>query len=382
MTQNIDIIDSFDDMGLSDDLLRGIYSIGFENPSAIQQRAIVPLINGLDIIAQSQSGTGKTGTFSIGSLQVIDPDIKQPQVLILSPTRELAQQTYNVAKQLNKYLNYSIMTLIGGKNINHDFKHLDNGCQIVIGCPGRVFDMLKRFALKTDNLKLMIVDEADEMLSRGFKDQIYEILQYIPDQCKVGLFSATMPEEVLAITNKIMKDPLRILIKKEELTLEGIKQFYVYVNNEFIKYDVLCDIYSNLATSQTIIYCNSKRKSIWLNDKLTKEGFAVSLIYGDMHQSDRESIIKNFRNGSTRILISTDILARGIDIQQVSLVINYDVPKYRETYIHRIGRSGRYGRKGLAINFVNNDELSLMRDIESFYNTMLEELPKNFNELL
>ena len=206
MTQNIDIIDSFDDMGLSDDLLRGIYSIGFENPSAIQQRAIVPLINGLDIIAQSQSGTGKTGTFSIGSLQVIDPDIKQPQVLILSPTRELAQQTYNVAKQLNKYLNYSIMTLIGGKNINHDFKHLDNGCQIVIGCPGRVFDMLKRFALKTDNLKLMIVDEADEMLSRGFKDQIYEILQYIPDQCKVGLFSATMPEEVLAITNKIMKD--------------------------------------------------------------------------------------------------------------------------------------------------------------------------------
>ena len=355
MTQNIDIIDSFDDMGLSDDLLRGIYSIGFENPSAIQQRAIVPLINGLDIIAQSQSGTGKTGTFSIGSLQVIDPDIKQPQVLILSPTRELAQQTYNVAKQLNKYLNYSIMTLIGGKNINHDFKHLDNGCQIVIGCPGRVFDMLKRFALKTDNLKLMIVDEADEMLSRGFKDQIYEILQYIPDQCKVGLFSATMPEEVLAITNKIMKDPLRILIKKEELTLEGIKQFYVYVNNEFIKYDVLCDIYSNLATSQTIIYCNSKRKSIWLNDKLTKEGFAVSLIYGDVHQSDRESIIKNFRNGSTRILISTDILARGIDIQQVSLVINYDVPKYRETYIHRIGRSGRYGRKGLAINFVNND---------------------------
>tara|TARA_Y100000389_G_scaffold31966_1_gene27128 strand:+ start:2797 stop:3945 length:1149 start_codon:yes stop_codon:yes gene_type:complete len=382
MTQNIDIIDSFDDMGLSDDLLRGIYSIGFENPSAIQQRAIVPLINGLDIIAQSQSGTGKTGTFSIGSLQVIDPDIKQPQVLILSPTRELAQQTYNVAKQLNKYLNYSIMTLIGGKNINHDFKQLDNGCQIIIGCPGRVFDMLKRFALKTDNLKLMIVDEADEMLSRGFKDQIYEILQYIPDQCKVGLFSATMPEEVLAITNKIMKDPLRILIKKEELTLEGIKQFYVYVNNEFIKYDVLCDIYSNLATSQTIIYCNSKRKSIWLNDKLTKEGFAVSLIYGDMHQSDRESIIKNFRNGSTRILISTDILARGIDIQQVSLVINYDVPKYRETYIHRIGRSGRYGRKGLAINFVNNDELSLMRDIESFYNTMLEELPKNFNELL
>ena len=382
MSQNIDIIDSFDDMGLSEDLLRGIYSIGFESPSAIQQRAIVPLTQGHDIIAQSQSGTGKTGTFSIGSLQVVDPSIKQPQVLILSPTRELAQQTYDVAKQLNKYLNYSIMTLIGGKNINSDFKQLDSGCQIVIGCPGRVFDMLKRFALKTDNLKLMIVDEADEMLSRGFKDQIYEILQYIPDQCKVGLFSATMPEEVLTITNKIMKDPLRILIKKEELTLEGIKQFYVYVSNEFVKYDVLCDIYSNLATSQTIIYCNSKRKAIWLNDKLLKEGFAVSLIYGDMHQNDRESIVKNFRNGNTRILISTDILARGIDVQQVSLVINYDVPKYRETYIHRIGRSGRYGRKGLAINFVNNDELSIMRDIEGFYNTMLEELPKNFSDLL
>ena len=194
--------DSFDDMGLSDDLLRGIYSIGFEYPSVIQQKAIVPLTNGIDMIAQSQSGTGKTGTFSIGSLQIIDPEIKGPQVLILSPTRELAQQTYVVVSQLNKYLDYTVTTLIGCKNMNHNFKQLDNGCQIVIGCPGRVYDMLRRFVLKTDTLKLLIVDEADEMLSRGFKDQIYDILQYIPEPCKVGLFSATMPEEVLNIISK------------------------------------------------------------------------------------------------------------------------------------------------------------------------------------
>lgn len=382
MTENIESYESFDDMGLSDDLLRGIYSLGFEFPSKIQQKAIVPLSKGNNIIAQSQSGTGKTGTFSIGSLQVVDKDIKQPQVLILSPTRELAQQTYNVASDLNRYLNYSITLLVGGKNINSDFKSLDNGSQIVIGCPGRVYDMLKRFALKSDKLKLLVIDEADEMLSRGFKEQIYEILHFIPDSCNVGLFSATIPEEILDITQKIMREPLKILIKKEELTLEGIKQFYVYVNNEFIKYDVLCDIYGSISTSQTIIYCNSKRKSQWLSDKLTKEGFSVSLIYGDMTQNDREAILKKFRDGVSRILISTDILARGIDIQQVSLVINYDIPKYRETYIHRIGRSGRYGRKGVAINFVNNDEFNLMKDIEGYYNTYIEELPKNFNELI
>ena len=374
--------ESFDDMGLSDDLLRGIYSIGFEYPSVIQQKAIVPLTRGIDMIAQSQSGTGKTGTFSIGSLQVIDPEIKSPQVLILSPTRELAQQTYEVVSQLNRYLDYTVTTLIGGKNMNHNFKQLDNGCQIVIGCPGRVYDMLKRFVLKTDTLKLLIVDEADEMLSRGFKDQIYDILQYIPEPCRVGLFSATMPEEVLNIISKIMKDPLKILIKRDELTLEGIKQYYVYVNNEFIKYDVLCDIYSSISTAQTIIYCNSKRKTQWLNDKLSKDGFTVSVIYGEMTQGDREGILKRFRSGTTRILIATDILARGIDIQQVSLVINYDIPKYRETYIHRIGRSGRYGRKGVAINFINSEEVAVMKDIESFYHTMVEELPKNFNELV
>lgn len=184
MTENIESYESFDDMGLSDDLLRGIYSLGFEFPSKIQQKAIVPLSKGNNIIAQSQSGTGKTGTFSIGSLQVVDKDIKQPQVLILSPTRELAQQTYNVASDLNRYLNYSITLLVGGKNINSDFKSLDNGSQIVIGCPGRVYDMLKRFALKSDKLKLLVIDEADEMLSRGFKEQIYEILHFIPDSCR------------------------------------------------------------------------------------------------------------------------------------------------------------------------------------------------------
>lgn len=374
--------ESFDDMNLDENLLRGIYCYGFEKPSHIQKRAIVPLANGQDIIAQSQSGTGKTGTFLIGSIQKVDQSLKKTQVLVLSPTRELSQQIFNVLTSLTTNMNITKHLLIGGKNLSEDFVELDKGAQMIVGTPGRVFDMLKRYALRTDHIHLIVLDEADEMLSRGFKDQIYEIFQYIPKSSQVGLFSATMPTEALDITKRFMQDPLEVLVKNEELTLEGIQQYYIALDCENWKFDALCDLYSAISVAQAIIYCNSKRKADWIKDRLIANGFTVECIHGDMRQKERDDIINGFRSGDHRILLATDIIARGIDIQQVSLVINYDMPRYREVYIHRIGRSGRFGRKGVAINFTTREDMRILKDIERFYSTQIQELPENVAELM
>ena len=373
---------SFDEMELDENLLRGIYCYGFEKPSHIQQRAIVPLYHGKDIIAQSQSGTGKTGTFLIGSIQKVDATLNKTQVLILSPTRELSQQIFNVLTSLTTNMNITKHLLIGGKNLSQDFIELDKGAQMIVGTPGRVYDMLKRYALRTDNIHLIVLDEADEMLSRGFKDQIYEIFQFIPKSSQVGLFSATMPSDALDITKRFMNNPLEVLVKNEEVTLEGIKQYYIALDQESWKFDALCDLYASISVAQAIIYCNSKRKADWIKDRLIANGFTVECIHGDMRQKERDDILNGFRLGDHRILLATDIIARGIDIQQVSLVINYDMPRYREVYIHRIGRSGRFGRKGVAINFVTRDEMRTLRDIEKFYCTVVEELPENVSEIV
>ena len=375
--------DSFDSMNLKEHLLRGIYCYGFEKPSYIQQRSIIPLYKGHDLIAQSQSGTGKTGSFLIGAIQKINESLKETQGLILSPTRELSQQIFNVLTCFTINLpEFTKHLLIGGKNLSNDFNELDKSPQLIVGTPGRVYDMLKRGALKPHHIHLFILDEADEMLSRGFKDQIYEIFQYINKKSQVALFSATMPEEAMAITKKFMNDPITILVKKEDLTLEGIKQYYIDVDNETYKFDCLCDIYSSLSVSQTIIYCNSKRKSDWIRDKLLAKGFTVECIHGDMQQKEREDILINFRSGKHRILLATDIISRGIDIQQVSLVINYDMPRQKETYIHRIGRSGRFGRKGVSINFITHEDKRNMKQIQEFYHTQIEQLPENYDGLI
>ena len=379
---DIETFENFDDMGLDEKILRGLYAYGFEKPSAIQQKAIVQLAKGKDLIAQSQSGTGKTGAFVLGMLQKLDTSLKKPQVLILSPTRELSQQIFTCIENIGHYMDISPQLLIGGKNISNDYQQLDKGSNIIVGTPGRVFDMLKRYVLVNDHLTTFILDEADEMLSRGFKDQIYEIFQYLPKKCQVALFSATMPVEALEITSKFMTDAVQILVKNDELTLDGIRQFYVAIQNDTWKYDALCDIYGSISVAQTIIYCNSKRKAEWLQNRLTENQFSTTCIHGDMRQHERDEIIKDFRDGKSRILIATDIIARGIDVQQVSLVINYDIPRYREVYIHRIGRSGRFGRKGVAINFVTHDDTRSMKEIERYYSTYIEELPNNFGEIL
>jgi len=377
-----EICDSFDDMQLREDLLRGIYAYGFERPSAIQQRAIIPCIRGHDVIAQAQSGTGKTATFSISVLQMLDVANRSAQALLLAPTRELAQQIQKVVVALGDYMKIECMACIGGTLVREDMRKLEQGVHIVVGTPGRVFDMISRRALGVASIKQFVLDEADEMLSRGFKEQIYDIFRLLPTTTQVILLSATMPLDVLDVTKRFMRDPIRILVKKEELTLEGIKQFYIAVEREEWKLDTLCDLYETLTITQAVIFANTRRKVDWLTEKMHEREFTVSSMHGDMSQQERDVIMREFRTGSSRVLITTDLLARGIDVQQVSLVINYDLPTNRENYIHRIGRGGRFGRKGVAINFLTADDNRTLQDIEQFYNTQIEEMPMNVADLI
>lgn len=377
-----EVTESFDAMGLREDLLRGIYAYGFEVPSAIQQRAIKPVLLGHDTIAQAQSGTGKTATFAISALQKLDLKKKDCQALIISPTRELAQQTQKVIESLGDFMKAKVHVCVGGTAVRDDIRILQEGVHIVVGTPGRVHDMINRRALRLNEAQLFILDEADEMLSRGFKDQIYEIFKFLPEKIQVALFSATMPADVLDVTTKFMRTPIRILVKRDELTLEGIKQFFVAVDKEEWKFDTLVDLYETLTITQAIIYCNTRRKVDWLTEKMQAKDFVVSSMHGDMEQREREVIMREFRSGSSRVLITTDLLARGIDVQQVSLVINFDLPTNRENYIHRIGRSGRFGRKGVAINFITQNDIRYLKDIESFYHTQIEEMPSNVADLL
>nr|XP_046236668.1 eukaryotic translation initiation factor 4A1A [Scatophagus argus] len=377
------IVDSFDEMSLREALLRGIYAYGFEKPSAIQQRAIVPCIKGYDVIAQAQSGTGKTATFAISILQQIDVELKDTQALVLAPTRELAQQIQKVVLSLGDYMGASCYACIGGTSIRSEVQKLQaEAPNIVVGTPGRVFDMLTRRNLSSKHIKMFVLDEADEMLSRGFKDQIYDIFLKLSSSTQVVLLSATMPADVLEVTKKFMREPVRILVKKEELTLEGIRQFYINVEKEEWKLDTLCDLYETLTITQAVIFINTRRKVDWLTEKMHARDFTVSALHGDMDQKERDLIMREFRSGSSRVLITTDLLARGIDVQQVSLVINYDLPTNRENYIHRIGRGGRFGRKGVAINMVTEDDKRTLRDIETFYNTTVEEMPMNVADLI
>nr|AET50633.1 hypothetical protein [Eimeria tenella] len=370
-----EVVSSFDSLPLNEKLLRGIYSYGFEKPSAIQMRGIKPIIDGHDTIGQAQSGTGKTATFVIAALQKIDYDKPACQVLILAPTRELAQQIQKVALALGDYLNVLCHACVGGTSVREDAQRLHGGVHVVVGTPGRVNDMLEKRHLRCEQMQLFVLDEADEMLSRGFKAQILAVFQHLPQDVQVALFSATVPADILELTTQFMRKPKRILVKKDELTLEGIAQYFIDVQREENKFDTLVDLYETLTITQAIIYCNTRRKVLQLVEMMTGHDFTVSAMHGDMEQQQRETVLREFRSGSTRVLITTDLLARGIDVQQVSLVINYDIPTSKENYIHRIGRSGRFGRKGIAINFVTAADMEQLKDIETHYNTQIQEMP-------
>lgn len=374
--------DSFDDMCLPENLLRGIYAMGFERPSAIQRRAIVPMTAGVDILAQAQSGTGKTGTFCTGSLARINTTLRAPQVLVLSPTRELAQQTEAVAKSLSNYMGISVHCATGGPPISEDIRALESGAQFIIGTPGRIYDLIQRRKLNITQIQQLILDEADQMLEDRFRDQLLSILQFpFPKEMKVALFSATMPQNVQEVADKFLQNPVKILIPAEQVTLEGIKQFYIEIPREEWKFDVLNDIYQHLPINQLIIFVNKRARAEWLAEKMRMANHTLEYIHGDMDVAERKRRMEEFRNGTARVLIATDLLARGIDVQQVSLVINFELPPQRENYIHRIGRSGRFGRKGCAINIVTTDEMRYLKDIASFYSTDIPALPEDLSVL-
>ena len=374
-------IEKWEDFNFKLDLLRGIYSYGFEKPSVIQQKAIFPIISGNDVIGQASSGSGKTGAFTIGTLQRIDVDLKKTQALIIAPTHELVKQISVVFEALGSCLNgLRVKTLIGGTSVSDDLNDLKNNVpHVIVGCTGRIFDMMNRGYINSYDIKILVLDEADEMLSSGFKENIYNIFQQLSSSVQVALFSATMPEEVLKLTEKFMRNPIKIIMKAEELSLECIQQYYIAVSNDRAKYDNVKDLFSNLIVSQCIIFVNSVNRVVDLYNAMTDEGFSVCCIHSSMNKIDRETAMTEFRKGCFRVLISSNITARGIDVQQVSTVVNFDIPRDVSTYLHRIGRSGRWGRKGLAINFITRQDIQTMKTIEKYYKISINEFPANFN---
>ena len=383
VSNNINFYNSFEDadLGIKDEILKGIYAYGFEKPSQIQRVGMKPIMDGNDVIIQSQSGSGKTATFIIGCLQRIDPNINNTQCIIVSNTRELADQTHKVFLNLCKYTSITSNLCIGG-DMQYKYNSDNIKEHVIIGTPGRISDLINKEIINSNDIKLIIIDEADDVLATSFRKQVKRIFQKISKDAQVVLVSATIPQEMAALFDTILKpDYLSILVKDDELTLDGIKQYYVNID-EMYKIDALMDLYKFISIGQAIVYCNKKQKADDLKYALSEKNFAVSVLHGDMIQKEREEIMAEFRTGMTRILITTDILARGIDVQQVSLVINYDMPKYPQTYIHRIGRSGRFGKKGCAINFVTRREQNLTRFIERTYNTKIDPLPSNVNDLI
>lgn len=375
------IIVRWDDLELKENLLRGIYAYGFEAPSEIQKRAIYPIIHCKDVIAQGQSGSGKTGTFAISMLQRIDLTKREAQVLVLSPTHELVTQTAKVIRDIgSKMEGLSVKTLVGGTSTREDIHDLRHKVpHIVVGSIGRVFDMLQKQYLLGNELKLLILDEADEMLSDGFLDVIRLMFcHFFPRDIQIVLFSATMPKEIITLSEKFMKNPLHLLMKTEDLSLKCIEQYYVAVSNDQMKYSVLKDIFSSISVSKCIIYCNNVNRVVTLTESMMRDGFSVCCIHSNMDKIHRGEVLNHFRIGDTRVLISSDVTSRGIDIQQVSTVINFDLTRNVNTYLHRIGRGGRWGRKGAAITFVTRQDIPDIRRIENYYKINIQELPSSW----
>jgi len=381
-SEEVEVCQTFDKIGLKDDILRGVFAYGFDRPSPVQQRAIRPILKGRDVIVQSQSGTGKTSVFCLGALQAVDFNLQEPQALLLSPTRELAEQSAQVCLALGDYVGVKVHKCLGGKNVKEGIKALKAGVHIISGTPGRVLSMIQQKQLDVRRIKVLVLDEADEMFSKGFKEQVYTIRRHLLDKTQVVLVSATLPQEVLEMTENFMTNPFRLLVKQEEISLQGIKQYYVAVEQEKWKFDTLVDLYDSMTVTQAVIFCNNKKKVDWLAQKLRDANFPIASIHGDMPQKNRDSVIEEFRLGKCRQLVATDLLGRGLDVQQVSLVINYDIPTSREFYIHRIGRSGRFGRKGVALNFARDEDMGLLQGIEKFYSTKIKEMPANFADLI
>lgn len=372
---------SFDDMEfLNYDLMRGIFDYGFQCPSKIQNLTIKDIYDGYDIIAQSQSGTGKTGAFTIGALSIINQTQNHPQVLILATTRELATQIHFVISNISKFMNIKIGLAIGGTQITNDthrdfYKHIRT-CHVIIGTPGRVFDYIQRKAFNPKKLRMFVMDEADALLKKDFVEQIQKIFNELDEACQIIIFSATYTDEILEIAESITSEPKKkILIKHENLNIDLIKQYKVDVHKDNFKYSTLTDLYTKLQIGQCIIFVNSINSANYLDKRLTKDGFGVGKIHGELDSNLRNNVLKDFRTGSIRVLIATDVLSRGIDVEQIGIVINYDLPKDYAQYLHRIGRSGRFGKIGVAINFITRYDYETLQNIETHYKIKILDMP-------
>lgn len=362
----------FKELSLSEEVRRGIAEMGFEEATPIQSRSIPIILQGRDLIGQAQTGTGKTCAFGIPAIEMIDPDIEGAQVLVLCPTRELAIQICEELKTVSKYKEgIRVLPVYGGQSIERQIMSLKKRPQIIIGTPGRVMDHLRRHTLKLENLKMIVLDEADEMLDMGFREDIDIILGKVPEERQTVLFSATMSKAILDLTKKYQKDPVEVRIAHKELTVPSIEQFYLEVN-EFSKLEILSRLIDVNNIKLSLVFCNTKKRVDELASNMQARGYSAEGLHGDMKQEQRDRVMSKFRKGQIDILIATDVAARGIDVEDVDAVFNYDLPNDEEYYVHRVGRTGRAGRSGKAFTFVSGREIYKLKDIQRFTNSTIK----------
>jgi ATP-dependent RNA helicase DeaD len=362
----------FKELDIDERIMRAVEDMGFEETTPIQGKSIPVILSGADMIGQAQTGTGKTCAFGIPAMQMVDPEIKKPQVIILSPTRELVIQIANELHKLSKYMhNVKVLPIYGGQDIVKQIRPLKKGVQVIVGTPGRVMDHLRRKTFKCSHITQIVLDEADEMLNMGFREDIETILEYLPEERQTVLFSATMPRPILEITKKYQHDAVKVKIQKKELTVENIAQSY-YLVGKTSKAEVLSRLLDLYKPKLSLVFCNTKKMVDELAVELKGRGYFADGLHGDMKQSQRDQVMRGFRNGSTQILIATDVAARGIDVNNVEAVFNYDLPQDNEYYVHRIGRTGRAGKTGHAFSFIRKKEVYRLRDIERYCKTTIE----------
>lgn len=361
----------FDELNIDERILRAIEDMGFEETSPIQTQAIPAVCEGIDVVGQAQTGTGKTAAYTIPMLMKIDPQIKKPQAIVLCPTRELAVQVAEEIRKLAKYMSdIKVLPVYGGQEIVRQIKSLKTGVQIIVGTPGRVMDHMRRKTVKFDNINMVILDEADEMLDMGFREDMETILTETPEDRQTVMFSATMPKDIMDIARNFQKDARIIKVVRKELTVSNIEQFYYEVRPKN-KTEVLCRLIDIYNPRLSVVFCNTKRQVDELISELKGRGYFADGIHGDMKQQQRDRVMDDFRSGKVDILIATDVAARGIDVDDVDMVFNYDIPQDEEYYVHRIGRTGRAGRSGMALSFISGKEVYKLKDIERYCKTKI-----------
>ena len=363
----------FSESGIHPEILKAVHEMGFENMTPIQEQSIPVLLEGKDIIGQAQTGTGKTAAFAIPMIQSIDPSVKKPQGIILCPTRELAMQAAEEIRRLSKYMHgVKVLPVYGGQDIGRQIRALSQGVQIIVGTPGRVMDHLRRHTIKTAQVKMIVLDEADEMLDMGFREDIETVLADMPAEHQMALFSATMPQEILDIAGAYQNSAVYIRVTPKELTVSAIKQAYYRVAKKD-KVKALCRLLDYYQPARSLIFCNTKRMVDEIAGQLKDKGYEAEGLHGDLSQNQRDTVMNLFRGGRCAILIATDVAARGIDVSGVDAVFNYDVPEDIEYYVHRIGRTGRAGRKGRSFTLISGREIFKIRSIEKVCHTTIRE---------